>query len=203
MTRTIGMISSLVTLIAVLGFAASMIFGSDNGSYLSSLFIALGFVPMVCSFSAASEEGRKAAGGTAVAFSAVYAVLIAQVYFAQLTTVRLSALNEQAAALLDYRNFGLFFNYDLLGYAFMALSTFFTAFAVTIAGRADRWLKALLGIHGVFSIACGIMPTLGIFKPGMAGGDLVGVLILEFWCFYFTPVCILSFLHFKRMDKGA
>jgi hypothetical protein len=31
-------------------------------------------------------------------------------------------------AALDYSRFGLFFNYDLLGYAFMALATFCIAF---------------------------------------------------------------------------
>jgi hypothetical protein len=35
----------------------------------------------------------------------------------------------------------------------------------------------------------------------MAGGDIIGVLVLEFWCAYFAPVCILSYLHFKNMNK--
>ena len=34
-------------------------------------------------------------------------------------------LNDQAARILDYRKGGLLFNYDLLGYGMMALSTFF------------------------------------------------------------------------------
>jgi hypothetical protein len=116
--------------------------------------------------------------------------------------VRLSSLSPEASAILDYRQFGLFFSYDLLGYAFMALSTFFIAFTVTVRSRADRALKTLLFIHGVFFISCFIMPLLGVFSPGMAGGDLLGVLVLEFWCAYFIPVCILAFLHFKKARQN-
>lgn len=199
MNRKLGMYSSIVTLSAVFGFAASMIAGSSCCSYLSSLFIAFGFVPMICSFTAVSKSERKAAGYTAAAFSAMYAAIISLVYFAQLTTVHLTKLSSQASAILDYKNLGsLFFNYDLLGYAFMALSTFFIALTIYTEDKKDKWLKALLLIHGVFSVSCITMPMLGIFKAGMKDGYIMGVLVLEFWCAYFTPVCILSFLHFKK-----
>lgn len=129
----------------------------------------------------------------------MYAVLIMLVYFAQLTTVRLSQLSQQASQILDYKNFGLFFSYDLLGYAFMALATFFIAFSIRATTKPDKWLKALLMIHGIFAVSCVIMPILGLFKADMANGKLFGVLVLEFWCAYFTPICILSYLHFKKI----
>jgi len=198
MNRKIGMLSSLVTLLAVAAFALSMLVGSDPGSYISSMFIAWGFVPMACAFAALAKEEARAAALAGVAFAAVYGVLIAVVYFAQLTAVRLSPLSEEALSILDYKRFGLFFSLDLLGYAFMALSTFFLGLAVCPNGRADRWLKNLLMIHGAFAVACVALPVLGLFKPGMAGGDLVGVLVLEFWCAYFLPVCTLAYRHFKR-----
>ncbi len=199
MNRKLGMYSALLTLAAVLVFAFCMIIGSNFGSYLSSLFISLGFVPMVCAFAAMSREEEKGVSNTAVAFAAVYAVLICVVYFTQLTTVRLSALNEQASALLSYQTLGgLFFNYDLLGYAFMALSTFFIGLTVKVNSKANRWLKNLLLVHGVFAITCIIMPMLGIFSAGMRGGEIIGVLILEFWCAYFSPVCILAYRYFKN-----
>lgn len=40
MNRKIGVISSIVNLLAVLGFAVSMLFGFKFGSYLCSMFIA-------------------------------------------------------------------------------------------------------------------------------------------------------------------
>jgi hypothetical protein len=188
----------LATLAAVLGFALSMIIGSDFGSYISSMFIAWGFVPMVCSFASYSKKETKAVSYTAIAFATVYAVLIMVVYFAQLTAVRLSVLSEHASQILNYKNFGLFFSYDLLGYAFMALATFFIAFTIKAATKPDKWLKALLLIHGIFAVSGVLMPMLGTFKADMSGGNLIGVLILEFWCAYFVPVCILSYLHFRK-----
>jgi hypothetical protein len=210
MNRKMGMAASLVTLAAVVAFALSMLFGCDASSYLSSMFIAWGFVPMICAFAAVGRPDAKAAGMTAAAFASVYAVFIMLVYFAQLTTVRLAGLSAEAAQLLDYSKYGLLFNYDLLGYAFMALATFFIALTVEIKTTGDKWLKGLLFIHGIFAVTCVVMPILGIFGgsgsaeavAGGAGADMafIGVLILEFWCAYFTPVCILSFLHFKRLS---
>lgn len=198
MNRNIGLIGTLVTLASVLGFAASMMAGSGTGSYISSLGISWGFVPMVCAFAAMAGKEAKAPAYTGIAFAAVYGVLIAVVYYAQITTVSMSALSEEAYALLSYDQFGLFFNYDLLGYAFMALSTFFISFTLQPKDKGDTWLKWLLRLHGVFAVSCVVMPTLGLFKPGMAGGDMIGVVVLEAWCAYFTPVCILAYRYFKR-----
>ena len=202
MNRKTGMYSSMVTLAAVLAFAVSMLAGTLYGAYLSSLFIAWGFVPLICAFAAAGDKESKAAGYTAAAFAAVYAALNTAVYFTQMTTVALTKLNEQASTLLDYSKFGLMFNFDLLGYAFMALATFFAGLTIKAEGRADKWLKGLLLVHGVFAVACTVMPLLGIFKPGMAGGDLIGTLVLEFWCAYFVPVCILAFRYFGKRRSG-
>ncbi len=198
MNRKIGMISSLVTLLAVASFALNMLISSPTGSYLSSMFIAWGFVPMACAFAAHAKEEARAAALTGVAFAAIYGLLIAVVYFTQLTAVRLSALSEETRSILDYSRFGLFFSLDLLGYAFMALSTFFLGLTISPGVRADRWLKNLLLIHGVFAITCVVLPMLGLFKSGMAGGDLIGVLVLEFWCAYFIPVSALAYRHFQR-----
>jgi hypothetical protein len=32
----------------------------------------------------------------------------------------------------------------------------------------------------------------------MSGGEWIGTVILVFWCIYFAPISILSFLHFKN-----
>jgi hypothetical protein len=198
MNRKIGMLSSAVTFLAVAAFALSMLLGNDQGSYLSSMFIAWGFIPMACAFAACADEEARAAANAGVAFAAIYGLLIFVVYFTQLTAVRLSALSAEALEILDYKRFGLFFSLDLLGYAFMALSTFFIGLTLKPVGRPDRWLKSLLLIHGVFAVSCVVIPMLGVFKPGMAGGDLTGVLVLEFWCAYFLPVSALAYRFFKR-----
>jgi hypothetical protein len=202
MNKKVGVYSSVITLIAVLGFAFSMIVGSNFASYFFSLLIAWGFVPMICAFAAYSKNELKAASYTAITFATLYSVFIGLVYFAQLTTIRLSQLNEQANAILNYQNLGsLFFNYDLFGYAFMALATFCIGLTVQIKTKSDKWLKMLLLIHGTFSISCILLPLLGTFNMNMSGGNLIGVTVLEFWCAYFCPICILSLKYFQRQER--
>jgi hypothetical protein len=198
MNRKIGMIGSLVNALAVFAFALCMLIGTDSGSYLSSMFIAFGFIPMAAAFCHYSDGDKKAAGYVSLVFSAIYAAFILAVYFAQVTTVSRGGLNEPAAQILDYSRFGLFFNYNLLGYGLMALATFFAGLTVTVRTTADKWLKRLLIIHGVFFLSCFIIPMAGIFTPGMSGEKWIGTAVLEFWCVYFLPVGILSFFHFKN-----
>ena len=121
------------------------------------------------------------------------------VYFAQLTTVKNELLNEQAANLLVFGKFGLIFNYDLLGYGVMALSTFFTGLSMKPKNKTDKWLRALMLIHGVFYFSCTFMPMTGLFAKMSSGGDGIGGrLALVVWCVYFLPIGILSFIHFTK-----
>ena len=101
--------------------------------------------------------------------------------------------------MLDYRKGGLLFNYDLLGYGMMALSTFFLGLSMEPDGKADKWLRALLLIHGVFFLSCFVMPMTGMFI-GLANSDggNGGTVALLLWCAYFLPVGVLSYLHFRK-----
>ena len=206
MNRKLGIYSSLLVFFSVLAFALCMLFdlqsGDDviwkYGTYLSCIFLALGFIPMICSYLSFVEPKNKAAGMAALSFSIIYGILVVIVYFTQLTTVRLTKLSEETISLLDYSRFNLFFNYDLLGYAFMALSTFFIGIQLEPKNKKDKVLKYLLVIHGIFAIGCFIMPIMGVFNSNMEGGDIIGTIILEFWCVYFMPVGILSYKHFKE-----
>ncbi len=199
MNKKIGVYGSVVNFIAVICFALSMLFGFDYGSYFSSMFIAFSFVLMMCGYANFADKEAKLAGYVSVAFSVIYTVIILLVYFAQLTTVRLNELTQQAAVLLDFQQCGLMFNYDLLGYAAMSVATFFAGLTITPITKADRWLKNLLMIHGVFFISCLIAPILGLFKANSPAW--VGVAVLEFWCLYFLPISTLSFLHFSNCKR--
>ncbi len=190
------MYSSGVNFIAVICFAVSMLFGFDFGSYFFSMFIAFSFVAMICGYAHFAEKDVKLAGFVSVAFSIIYATIILFVYFAQLTTVRLNDLTHQAAALLDFQQCGLLFNYDLLGYGVMSLAALFAGLTIKSQTKADKWLKYLLMVHGVFFISCLIVPMLGVFKADQP--TWIGIAVLEFWCLYFCPVSILSFLHFSN-----
>jgi hypothetical protein len=198
MNRYIGMYAALINAISVLVFALSLIVGSDFLSYLSSMAIAFSFIPMVCAFAFFTQEDRKVAGYTAIALSAIYGTLIIVVYFAQLTTVTHGGLSPEAVSLLDYGQFGLYFNYNLLGYGMMALSTFFVGLTIVSDSTIIRWLKYLLIVHGVFFISGLMIPIMGVFQSDMGGSDWIGTLVLLVWCAYFIPIGILSYLFFKQ-----
>lgn len=156
MGRRIGICSAAVNLAAVLGFAASMALGFNWGSYFSSMFIALSYVAMACAWARFAGVGRELAGRVAEAFAAMYAVLVLRVYFAQLTTVRFGGLTRQAADLLDFQRGNLMFYDDLLGYALMALSTFFAG--LTVEGRGALAEGSAHGAWRVLSLLHGAAP---------------------------------------------
>jgi hypothetical protein len=206
MNKKIGMYSSIMTFLAVFAFAVcmliSILFKNDiigkNGSYFSSIFIALGFIPMICSFLSFTKNENKSIGLISLSFSIMYGLVIIMVYYTQLTTIRLTKLSEETMGLLDYSKFGLFFDYDLLGYSFMALSTFFIGIKLETKDKQEKLLKYLLCIHGIFAISCFMLPIMGVFNANMIGGEIIGTIILEFWCIYFTPICFLSYKYFKN-----
>jgi len=198
MNKKIGMYGAIVNFLGVLSFAVCMLIGSDFGSFISSIFIALGFVPMVCAYHTYRKKNSQTAGYIAMLFSAMYAVIIFLVYFAQTTAVRLDNLSDEVLKVIDYSKYGLFFSYDLLGYGLMAIATLFAGLTIEVKSKSDKWLKVLLMLHGIFAISCFIMPMLGLFSADMQGADWIGTAVLEFWCVYFIPVSILSFFYFKK-----
>lgn len=198
MNRKIGMYASLVNVVAVTGFALAMLLGSNFGSYITSIFIAFSFVPMISTFCSYAKTEAKSVGYTAIGFAVMYATINSLVYYTQITTVRAGNLSEQATRILDFQQFGLFFNYDMLGYAMMSLATFFAGLTIDVKSKVDKCLKALLLIHGVFFISCFIIPMLGLFTPNGEGTTWIGTAILIFWCIYFIPVGLLSYFHFSN-----
>lgn len=130
-------------------------------------------------------------------FGSYFICMILLVYFAQTTVVQQGNLNEQAMEILDFQRGGLIFNYDLLGYGIMALSTFFAGTTIVEKRKSDKVLKWLMIIHGIFFIGCFILPMTGVFSNmSDSGSGIGGVIALEFWCAYFLPVGILSYMHF-------
>ena len=198
MNRMIPKAGAAIVAVTVFLFAVCILIGFSFGYYLVCMFLPLGYIMRVVGFQQESGEETKVAANVGLVFSAVYAVLILLVYFAQTTTVRLEELSGQAAAVLDYRRGGLLFNYDLLGYGMMALSTFFIGLSVKAENRADLWLKRLMMIHGIFFVSCFFMPMTGMFTGMGEGGGNGGYIALLVWCVYFIPVGVLAWKHFSR-----
>ena len=202
MNKMISKAGSLIVTVTVFLFAVFLIINFSMGSYFVCLILPIGFIMMTAGLHNECEADRKVASNIGLILAAVYATFIMLVYFSQLTTVKNEQLNEQAANLLEFGKFGLIFNYDLLGYGVMSLSTFFTGLSMQPNNKTDKWLKALLMIHGLFFFSCTFMPITGMFAKMSSGGDGIGGrLALVAWCVYFLPVGILSFLHFKNPNK--
>ena len=199
MNKLIPKIGSAIVTASVFLFSICMIVDYPFGSYLVCMFLPIGYIMMAAGFQNECCDERRVSANIGLVFSAIYAVLIFLVYFAQTTSVRQETLTEQAIRLLDFQRGGLLFNYDLLGYGMMAFSTFFVGLSIQADGAADKWLKYLLMIHGVFFIGCFIMPMTGMFSKMSSDGDgLGGRLALVAWCVYFLPIGVLSFLHFRE-----
>lgn len=201
MNRSMGMYAAAVNFLAVLGFAVCMLAGSSFGNYLSSMAIAFSFVVMICALAHYGNEDSRVPGLAGIVFGGMYALCNLIVYYVQLTVVLQGPLSEQAASLLDFEQFGLIFNLDMLGYCLMSLSTFFASFTIQVKSRAGQWLKWLLRIHGIFAISCFVVPFLGLFSTASSGNDMSGVLVLEFWCLYFAPISALSLLYVSKIGR--
>ena len=199
LNKMISKVGSAIVTVTVFLFAVFLIINFSMGSYFVCLILPIGFIMMTAGLHNECENDRKVAANIGLNIAAVYATFIMLVYYSQLTTVNNEQLNEQAAKLLEFNKYGLIFNYDLLGYGVMALSTFFTGLSMKPDNKTDKWLKALLMIHGVFYFSCTFMPMTGMFAKMSSGGDGIGGrLALVAWCVYFLPIGILSFLHFKK-----
>lgn len=208
MNNRVGKYGSLLTGISVLVFAISMIFSllqKNSGafiSYLSCMFLAIGYIIFACSiYSVNNNNDKKVLGLIGVAFSIVYCVLIFIVYYAQCTTVNLNSnLSNDALSIINFSKLGsLFFNYDLLGYGIMALSTFFLSFIVDTKNNRNMILQKLLLIHGIFFPSCFIVPMFPIFNANT--GSVIGTILLEIWCVYFLPICILGYKYFQNIKE--
>ena len=199
MNKMIAKVGSAIVTVTVFMFALFLLINYSMGSFFVCLILPIGFIMMTAGLHNECENDRKVAANIGLTLAAVYATFIMLVYFTQLTTVNNEQLTDQAAKLLEMGKCGLIFNYDLLGYGLMALSTFFTGLSMKPKNKTDKWLRALMMIHGVFYFSCTFMPITGMFLKMTSGGDGIGGrLALVAWCVYFLPVGILSFLHFRK-----
>ena len=199
MNRRIARIGAGIVSATVFLFALFLIIDFKFGYYLVCMLLPVGYIMTAAGLHHEAEADRRVAANVGLVLAAVYATLVLLVYFAQNTSVRLDGLGEETLRVLDFGRGGLIFNYDLLGYGMMALSTFFIGLSMRAEDRADLWLKRLLTLHGAFFPGCFIMPMTGMFGA-MAGGQSGsgGVIALVAWCAYFLPVGVLAYRHFSR-----
>ena len=201
MNTILSKTGALVTTVTVALFALFIIIDFPFGYYAVCMLLPVGYVMMSAGLAYECDDDRRVAAIISMTLAAVYMILVLLVYFSQTTTVNNEELDEQASRLIDFRRGGLIFNYDLLGYGMMALSTFFMGLTVKPHDKSDKWLKWLLIIHGAFFPGCLIMPMTGVFLSAQNGEHgRGGNLALLFWCAYFIPIGILAYKHFNTKN---
>ncbi|MDR0446865.1 MAG: hypothetical protein LBH17_07580 [Oscillospiraceae bacterium] len=170
-------------------------------SYFICILLPIAYIMLSSALAVSCKDKRVTAAGIAgVAFAVVYAVLVCLVYYSMVTTVRTNSdLSGEALSIISFERLGsLFFNYDMLGYGFMGLSTFFIGFTIHPRDKGDRALRNLLWIHGVFFLTGLIMPLFPLFTPETPGGDVIGTAVLLVWCAYIIPTCALGYRYFRK-----
>lgn len=202
LSNKVGFWSSVFMTITVVLFAIGMIIDNSTMSFFVCLLLSWAFVLVTCSFAANVSNERKVFAYGAIAFACIYALLVDIVYFTQLTTVAHQTASSEILTALSFQSLGSWmFNLDLLGYGMMSLSTFLLGLTILPNNKTDKWLKVLLMVHGIFLVSCVLMPMLNVFSKDMgAFGDKIGTLALLVWCAYFTPIGVLSALHFKKLS---
>lgn len=198
LNRTVSKIGAAIVTITVFLFAVFIITGFFAGQYFVCALLPMGFIMMSAGFQYESGTDRRVPANVGMIFAAVYAVLVLLVYFSQNAYVSHETLSDQASSILLFSPGSLVFCYDLLGYGMMALSTLFTGLSIKPQNKPDKWLKALMIIHGAFFPGCFIMPMTGVFSGDHGSDGIGGNIALLFWCVYFIPVGVLAFLHFGK-----
>lgn len=203
LNNTLGYYSAISVGVTTLIFAISILLANSWVSYFICMLLSWSYVLLSCSFYTKTNSDRKSVSFGGVAFAIIYTTIISVVYFTQISTVANNAASESALRVLSYSNIGsLFFNLELFGYGMMSLSTFLIGIVMIPNNKTDKWLRALLVIHGIF-LLCIALPILNVFKDSSESSTMIRSLISLFWCIYFIPVAILSAKHFQRELKES
>lgn len=207
MNRKTGLISSIVMSGSVAIFLICLIIAlfyknafTENLSFGVCAVLSWGWVAAACVYSCYADKENLSAAKIGVAVSVIYSVIISVVYFTQLTTVLHKSADEKILQALSFSAAGSWlFNLDLLGYGLLAVSTFFIGLTVRVKDKTDKALKLLLLLHGVFFV-CMFVPILPLPATNQGSGGTVALIC---WCLFFLPVCVLSALHFKKLNATS
>lgn len=192
--------SAIIAGLSTAIFAVSML--NDNMLLVSfgiCMVLSWSYVALTCAFATQANDNNKAFAYAGMSFACIYAVFINLVYFTQLTTVNQQAASQDLLKILTFTPGSWIFAFDILGYGMMAISTFFVGLTIIQDSKSDKWLKAMLMLHGLFAPICIVFPMLNLFKntASIEAGNNMGVIALEGWCLFFTPIMILAAKHFR------
>lgn len=198
--KKLGFFSAIIAGLSTAIFAVSMLI--DNMLLVSfgiCMVLSWSYIALTCAFATQANDNKKAFAYAGMSFACVYAVFINLVYFTQLTTVNQQAASQDVLKILTFTPGSWIFAFDIFGYGMMAISTFFIGLTVVPDSKSNKWLKAMLMLHGLFAPICIVFPMLNLFNStaSIETGNNMGVIALVGWCLFFIPIMVLSAKHFR------
>ena len=191
-------------------FAISLVIGLSVRSNVAPIvgrvvciFLAASVIVMMAAAYLRSQNGNRIFGLLALCAALVYGPFVMAVYFTQTAVVELNPLSlpTEVLKLVTFAPGSQAFALDMLGYAFLCLSTLAVAF--TLQDRRDTALRVLCVIHGALVLPTIAAPILsGLFRSTGDQGNDIGTWVLLFWCALFTPIALLFARLFQREQSG-
>lgn len=200
----LGLYSAIIAGLSTVIFSITLLI--DNMLFVSfgvCMVLSWSYVTLTCAFASQVHENKKAIAYAGMLFACIYAVFINLVYFTQLTTVYQQAASQDILKILTFTPGSWIFAFDIFGYGMMAVSTFFVGLTIIPDSRPDKWLKAMLMLHGLFAPICVVFPMLNLFNStaSVEAGNNIGMIALEGWSLFFIPIMILAARYFKKRLK--
>jgi len=205
--NTLGFLSALIatmmTCIFALSLFASFWVQTDMVSFVACFILAPFFVIMIVCLHYSTPIEKKVWSNIGIVFAVIYAVCILMTYYIQLAVV----MNNPRSFSTDilepfiYSNVGsVMFSIDMLGYAFMALSTLLTAAVFAKKSKLENWIKRFFILHGLLFIPTLLFPLLPLPQEVItpSGSDNFGSIVLIIWCCIFAPLAGLVGVYFKQ-----
>jgi hypothetical protein len=153
-----------------------------------SLLLPIVFVVLIIAVRVLAPKQFRIWADIAVAFAVIYAVLVSLVYFVELAVVipRTMQGGADEVALLIFGAGTFMFAIDILGYAFMSLSTL--AAAMIFSGRGlECWIHRALLVNGLLAPAI----ALQVFYPVLFFATAV-------WVVSFPAAALMLAIWFRR-----
>ncbi len=208
-SSTVGWTAALSVAVVVGVFAYCLVWEvitpsalAKNLGYLASLLLAIGVVVMMACLYQRTDEDRKIFGLLALIAAVIYAPFCIGTYFVQLSIVPFAAtVADEVLTAITFRPGSLVFALDMLGYAFLCLSTLAAGFVLT--SPTDKILRWLCFLHAALAA-----PTLasvilsGVFLSQSGDANKTGSIVLLFWCVVFMPIALLFMRHFKAQASS-
>jgi hypothetical protein len=171
---SLGFWSAVIMTIAVIFSGITASTAMKIPSLVSSIILIPVFILLIACIHEYSPADRKFFSRLGLLFTMGYAVLIGFNYYMQLTLV-LNNLYTDVFAMDDPQS--IMWVIEVLGYGFMGLATFSTAFVFT-NGKLENAIHWLFIVNGILGIGGMIGYALGLSLNILAGGLIVWDIIM-------------------------